>query len=83
MFSAFAAKLLLWCAFCVHICIIFCLKLLLSGKTFANVYKSARFYTGKMKKSFFFYCCPVKLKRAKKSCPKPCKFRLRVFFSPK
>ena len=32
---------------------------------------------------FKYYCCPVKLKRAKKSCPKPYKFRLRVFFSPK
>ena len=32
---------------------------------------------------FYYYCCPVKLKRAKKSCPKPYKFRLRVFFSPK
>ena len=29
--------------------------------------------------SFFYYCCPLKLKMAKTSYPKPCKIELRAY----
>lgn len=31
----------------------------------------------------FYYCCPVKLKRARQPCPKPSKIRLRTSFFQK